>query len=242
MPRFRTLRMLYTQLTLGRFVSVCLAKVAKRLFDHNQISSYSQFGEDRIIESFFNGKRNGYYVDVGCNKPIAYSNTWKQYLSGWRGIAIDANEQVVNEFKRSRPRDVAIVAAISSEIKRVDFYNSRESHLISGIGPKTEGHWQRNKSNSNVVALETCPLYELLVQYNVAADFDLLSVDTEGNEEEVIDSLRLDKFAPKLIVIEQHDLDLNELKNNVLYVKLCAYQYRLVAYSPPTAFYAAGES
>ena len=37
-------------------------------------NSYSQFGEDLIINNFF-GNFVGTYVDIGCYHPIKYSNT-----------------------------------------------------------------------------------------------------------------------------------------------------------------------
>jgi hypothetical protein len=31
----------------------------------------------------------GFFVDVGCFHPLFYSNTWKLYKKGWRGVNID---------------------------------------------------------------------------------------------------------------------------------------------------------
>lgn len=53
--------------------------------------SYAQFGEDRVIDNLLGGIQQGFYVDIGCNMPIGCSNTWKLYLRGWGGIAIDGN-------------------------------------------------------------------------------------------------------------------------------------------------------
>ncbi|MDH5790264.1 MAG: hypothetical protein OEZ27_06695, partial [Nitrospinota bacterium] len=51
---------------------------------------YSQFGEDIILKGFILRNINdGFYVDVGCYHPKKYSNTYKLYKRGWRGINID---------------------------------------------------------------------------------------------------------------------------------------------------------
>ena len=38
--------------------------------------------EDTNILSYFNNKRNGFYVDVGCFHPINRNNTYLLYLNG----------------------------------------------------------------------------------------------------------------------------------------------------------------
>ena len=52
--------------------------------------SYSQEGEDLILERFFEGKEIGFFVDIGAHHPMRFSNTYIFYLKGWRGINVDA--------------------------------------------------------------------------------------------------------------------------------------------------------
>lgn len=235
--KIKVLYLLKKRLTVWRFLSVLMAKVTKKIFNRHQIESYSQFGEDRVIENVFSGKSSGFYVDVGCNRPISYSNTWKLYLLGWEGIVIDANSKLIEEYNNTRPLDTAICKAISNESKVVDFYMPKSSHLISGIGQKLDGNWKRTIDNSEILKMKTERLAEILIKHNVPKDFELLSIDTEGNEEDVIDSLDLKNFTPQLIVVEQHGLDLNNLNENLLYQKLLSYQYRLIGFTNPTAYY-----
>ena len=54
----------------------------------NRRISYSQEGEDLVVDRLLNGKRNGFYVEVGCHHPYRYSNTFMFYKKGWRGICI----------------------------------------------------------------------------------------------------------------------------------------------------------
>src|SRR3989344_4572766 len=53
--------------------------------------SYSQSGEDMILRSIFDDKKEGFYVDVGAFHPKLYSNTYYFYKRGWRGINIEPN-------------------------------------------------------------------------------------------------------------------------------------------------------
>lgn len=213
------------------------AKVSQRLFDQHCIPSYSQFGEDRIIDAFFQGKREGFYVDVGCNRPIAYSNTWLLYKSGWRGVVIDANPDVIAMFSEVRPRDLSETAVVSDRQREVDFFTSRVSDLISGIGEKTDGFWQRTDDNSQVSRRHTITLQSILERNQVPRDFDLLSVDVEGEDLGVLRSLDLVQFRPRLIVVEIHGFDLAAPARSDLYRHLAAQQYELIGYSRPSAFF-----
>lgn len=50
--------------------------------------SYSDFNEDLIVESIFEGQI-GSYIDVGAGHPVIGSNTYKFYEKGWDGITVE---------------------------------------------------------------------------------------------------------------------------------------------------------
>lgn len=225
------------QMKWGRYIVFCAARISRWLFDPYGQPSYSQFGEDRIIESCFVGQEHGVYVDVGCNHPVMYSNTWKLYRRGWRGVAVDPNPDLVSEFKKVRPKDIAIQKVVSNGIEPVDFYFSKTSNLVSGIGEKREGHWQRTEENSTVESCTPVRLCDLLEEHKIPSQFELLSVDVEGHELEVLDSLDFIQFSPKVIVIEMHDFDISSPANNPVYDRLTTEGYQMTAYVGPSGFF-----
>ena len=56
----------------------------------------SQFDEDLKILKFF--KEKGFYVDIGCYHPIRYSNTYRMFKLGWKGMNIDLNPLSIEFF------------------------------------------------------------------------------------------------------------------------------------------------
>ena len=38
---------------------------------------------------------NGIYIDVGCNHPIKFNNTYLLYKRGWSGINIDLDSKSI---------------------------------------------------------------------------------------------------------------------------------------------------
>lgn len=230
-------QILLRQLGLFGALKYLSFKAFKRLLDPSLISSYSQFGEDRIIDAYFSGQPTGFYVDIGCNHPVAYSNTMLLYQRGWHGICVDANPELIKLFKTRRPRDIAVQQVVSKQNTEVEFYFSKDSHLISGVGSKEDGNWQRTNDNSDVVLCQAITLTDLLKQHNAPQQFDLLSIDVEGHEMAVLESLDFDVYTPRLIVVEIHDFDLSRPDEQEVYRILVEQGYKLKAYARPSGFF-----
>ena len=89
------------------------ARLIDDLLDPYRRTSYSQEGEDLILDRLLRRKPRGYYVDVGAFHPKKFSNTHLFYRRGWSGINIDATPGSMDEFRRVRPRDTNLEIAIS---------------------------------------------------------------------------------------------------------------------------------
>lgn len=57
------------------FIHFLSIELILKAFNPYNIYSYSQTGEDQILTSYL-CKNEGFYIDVGCNHPIRYSNTF----------------------------------------------------------------------------------------------------------------------------------------------------------------------
>lgn len=233
----RRLGGLWGRLPPGRLLRVAISRGLLRWLDPDLIPSYAQFGEDRVVDGFFGARERGLYVDVGCNHPITYSNTWKLYLQGWHGIVIDANPALIAEYARLRPADTALARVVSTATAPVEFYIPRASHLIAGIGVQAGGHWPRTAENSDIIRHQPVRLAELLRRHGMERRFDLLSIDTEGNELEVLESLELGEFIPRLIAVEIHDFEVAAPGQSPVYTLLVGHGYRVFGYVHPTVFF-----
>ncbi len=49
------------------------------------------------------GRGVGTYIDVGCNHPKRFSNTYALYRAGWRGLAVDLDPSLCKQFRLARP-------------------------------------------------------------------------------------------------------------------------------------------
>ena len=92
--------------------------------------SYSLSNVDLVIERIFKKKKNGVFIDVGCNHPIKYNNTYLLYKKGWRGINIDLDQESIDQFNKLRSEDdniQTLVTSFDDEEKELYFYHNRSA-------------------------------------------------------------------------------------------------------------------
>lgn len=71
----------------------------------NILGCYGQAMQDIFILSVFKGKRNGTFLEIGCNIPTGCNNTYllsENY--NWRGLSIDYLD-FSNDWNTQRPND-----------------------------------------------------------------------------------------------------------------------------------------
>lgn len=193
--------------------------------------SLSQASEDLIIDLILkNGKRSkGVFIDVGCNHPIAYNNTYLLYLRGWRGINIDGNEKLIELYGKYRTGDTNLNYLISNKEEEVVFNISRHDMISTIESAHMDTLGEENFPESQRVKMTTRTLNAVLNQHlsNANQQIDLLCIDVEGHDFEVLSSIDLDKYQPYLIVIEMLDFSFNECLNHRVYKLLTEKGYTL---------------
>jgi len=212
-------------------IAAILSAMVRILLGRSLKFSYAFAGEDRNIESILKPlmTKNGFYVDVGCNHPIFLSNTYLLYRRGWRGVCIDANETLIGMYRKRRPRDKAVNALVSDKEVEVDFFLVQNNVLSTIDATIAEGYKNEGLKISET-ELVSRRLTSVLKECNAPKHFDLLTIDTEEHDYEVLLSLDLNQYVPRLIVVEDESFDTNLPSSNDVYVYLIANDYRLAGY------------
>jgi len=168
-------------------------------------SSYSQAGEDAILRFLFHdfGKTFISYLDLGTNQPKADNNTFLFYRKGGQGVCVEADMSLIPKIKKARPKDKIINAGVSvTEDKEADFY----IFDIPGINTfnKEEAEQRNNSGNHKIVKVIKVPLVNIndLIKNNFDGYPDLLSIDIEGLDLAVLQSLDFDRFPIPVICAE----------------------------------------
>lgn len=201
--------------------------------------SYSQEGEDLILNRIFNNKKNGFYVDIGSFHPIRFSNTYLFYKMGWNGITVDARPGSSKLFKKIRPRDISLEFPINDEEIELTYYMFNEPAL-NGFSKEltTKRQLETNYKLIKEIPLKTKTLEFILENYlpdNQIIDF--LTVDVEGFDFNVLNSNNWEKYRPNFILTEDLELDVNNIYNSPVSKFLLEKNYSFYAKTLNTVFY-----
>lgn len=164
-------------------------------------TSYSISGVDLVIDRMFSKIKKGIYIDLGCNHPIKYNNTYLLYKRGWEGINIDADKKSIKEFKDLRKEDYNISALISSKKKKIKYYYYHERSALNTVD--TELVKKRKKKPKKIITRETTTLNDIIENSPYKkSKFNFLSIDIENHEYEALKNFKFKKYNIDCIVIE----------------------------------------
>lgn len=201
--------------------------------------SYSQEGEDLILNRFFGDKKNGFYIDIGAHHPMRFSNTCLFYKKGWSGVNIDAMPGSMNEFEKHRSRDINIEQPIAERRGELSFYIFNESALNTFDSLQAEKYVNNSYMVLENRKLEAIPLKDVLEKYfPEGKEIDFMSIDVEGYDLKVLKSNDWDKYRPLLILVESLENEsIDEFQRNEINTYLISKGYLFFAKTINTCFF-----
>lgn len=174
---------------------------------------FSQCGQDRFInEKIFKNKRGGVFLDIGANDGVSFSNTnYFEKELGWTGICFEPLKSAFEKLQSSRS-SININACAADEDK-VDYFLSVEGYgeMLSGLKSKyDERHLQRindtikHYGGSVTETQVQCYNINRILQEKNFINIDFISIDTEGNELEILKAINFKDTHVKVIVLENN--------------------------------------
>lgn len=172
--------------------------LGKKLAQKKQV--YSQHNEELIIRDFFQDRREGVFLDVGCAGPIKDSNTYfLEKELGWSGIGVDALPDYATVWKQERPRSRFFNFLVTDHLGPPEkFYRSKLLGLSSTVPRKTFGGKEIPYTE---ITIPTTTLTKLL-EDNRLARVDFVSMDIEGAELLALAGFDIGRFRPELVCVE----------------------------------------
>ena len=174
----------------------------------SKYESYSQAGEDKIIEfilSYLGEKNIGLsYLDIGCNDYKSLSNSYALYKKGVRGVLIDANPIYIDEIKMYRPEDIVLNCGIGAKnSEKMKFYILNTPGLDS-FDLESIKEAQRQTPWIEIVDEIEVPVYTLdeIYEKYFASVPTIVSLDVEGLEMDILKSTNFEKYRPYIFIIE----------------------------------------
>ena len=176
---------------------------------------YSQQGEDEhLLHTFFKGKTEGMFIELGALDGVLYSNTkFYEDTLGWKGILIEPVPRLFEMLQNNRSRCEVHQLAICDQQGEVEFIGEDAyAGSVHTYGKELmEARKMESKLSSQTYPVQAKPFHEI-VDHKRIPKVDLLSVDVEGGEYEVLNTFDWD-IDVSVVIYEsslkwkQEDLD-----------------------------------
>ncbi len=188
--------------------------------------SRSQIFQDTFVLYALNGKRDGFFCDFGATNGLFLSNSFMlETHMGWTGICAEPALSWHAELKQNRPSATIETRCVWARTgERLTFSETRSKELSTLTQFENSDNHSRRRKSARTYMVETISLNDMLDIHGAPADFDYLSMDTEGSELDILKAFDLGRYRPKVMTIE-HNYTVNRA---VIHDLLVAQGYRRV--------------
>jgi FkbM family methyltransferase len=165
-----------------------------------------EFYEKFFVWEFFDFATDGFFVEVGAFHSQELSQTWMLEKLGWSGMLVEPIPENADELRLNRPRSVVHQVALTSYEKAgtLKLHIAGEAGSQSGLIKNQQDAERKYQRNITV----TATTFDSILGAEPRERIDFVSIDTEGNELDVLRGFDFSKHRPRLILVEDVVLDL----------------------------------
>jgi FkbM family methyltransferase len=173
----------------------------------NRHESRSQILQDLWVSYELDQRRDGFFVEFGATNGLTNSNSWLlENKYNWKGILAEPNPVWHSELAKNRNASIDHRCVSSSSGDVVSFLTTNAlDPELSSIATFSDGdHFASVRAEGVEIGVETVSLNQLLTEHHAPERIDYLSIDTEGNEYDVLSHFDFSRHAIDLISVEQN--------------------------------------
>lgn len=186
--------------------------------DNSNMTSYAQWGDDRLVLNYFHGREGCTFLEAGANDPIALSQTYLLEQSGWTGVLVEPLNSCCGRLRAVRTGSQVFQNALGAPEDR----GTLRLFIPRGVTALTRAYEEGDEATEGeLIEAEFRTLDEILNEAQVG-QLTFLSLDLEGMEDRALRGLDFEKFAPELIIVEDR---VEHLRTHRF---LCVKGYKLV--------------
>jgi len=175
------------------------------------IPTNSQLEQERWVLAMCNGRRHGCFAEIGAFDGVNLSNTY--YLEsqfGWNGVVIEPNPELFQQVQANR-RSVCVNKAVYGKTGEIlSFVPSGELGTIAEYAASDMHAQSRLKTivANGLIQVETIAWNDIANMLELSHGnfngFDYVSIDTEGSEWEILQTIDLERHKIPLLTIEHN--------------------------------------
>ncbi|MCV3463664.1 FkbM family methyltransferase [Campylobacter sp. FU_497] len=181
--------------------------------------SLSQYNQDLFVRAYYANKKpkkSYFFIDIGSNDGYTLSNTYAlehDNIQNWRGILIEADEKVFKKSIEYRPNTDKYNVALCNTDGEVQFMAIRGgAQMLSGIVDEyCKEHLERihreikqDGGSYEIIKIQGAKFETIMKNYPQIQEIDYMSIDVEGGEMKILESIDFQKYKINLIGIEDN--------------------------------------
>lgn len=162
----------------------------------NKKFSKSQIFQDLFCLFYSNSKKFGKFIEIGGGNGVDLSNTYlleKKYK--WKGIICEPDKRSQKKIKKNRYAKLEINPLSNKCGQHQTFYQTKDPYLSS---------FKKSSNTTKSYKLKTICLNHLIDKSNIGKRIDYISIDTEGNEVDIIKKFNFKRFKVNFFTIEHN--------------------------------------
>jgi FkbM family methyltransferase len=164
----------------------------------------SQNGEELLLWNFFGRKHSGFYVDVGAYDGVAFSNSYFFEAIGWRGVLVEAAPHLHAAAAEARPNSRVVHGAAGNRSGAIRFTVAEGDGGVATLSSAMPDLARIAREGGRTREIEVPVLTLDAILDGVTEPIDFVSIDVEGGELAVLEGFDMQRFAPRVLVIEDN--------------------------------------
>jgi FkbM family methyltransferase len=182
-----------------------LKRLASALRREDYQLTYAQCGEDRILQFLLGllGITKPSYLDIGAHHPTHLSNTYLFYKDGARGVCVEPDPRLCQNIKDGRPHDTCLNIGIAAgDTRNLNFYVFNDPTMNTFSEEVKEEQLHAGLILRQQLQVEVQSINSVIARHFPSGCPNLVSLDTEGMDMAILQTLDFEKYRPEAFCIE----------------------------------------
>ncbi|MEX2468961.1 MAG: FkbM family methyltransferase [Pseudohongiellaceae bacterium] len=175
--------------------------------------------QDLIAYIYFNGKKSGFFIDIGAYDGVAISNTFFLEQLGWKGICVEPIPEIYSLLQKNRDCYKYNAAISSTTDSGAPFLKVSNLAGLSGLESQMPDRIRKGLEKQGLdiekIVVNTLSFDDVMKNHPQISYIDFLSIDVEGGELDVLKTIDFGRFRFGLVTIE-NNAGTGQLRNYML--------------------------
>jgi FkbM family methyltransferase len=166
----------------------------------------SQYGEDLAAWRLLGEQHTGFFIEAGAFDGYHYSVTYALEAIGWNGLLVEAIPEAAERCRQRRSASRVVQAALSKRgaagTTTFNILEDQYGGMLSYLKPTAQHLADTGWAKKRQVTVPLTTLNDLLADHH--GPIDLLVLYVVGGELDALDGFDIDRFKPRLMMIEDN--------------------------------------